>query len=259
MAETEEDVAACLGRAGTMSPQTRSKAVALMGRDEFKAFMDIGETTGSDYLLVNGHHRDGEHGLSPLTFLGAKLYQIAAGMGKERPYILGYFCDEHRPFSVRGLETCKPVGMLLSLLGQLAAQMLKRGVPIDLRHLDDDRWKRIRKRKLGTLGDVFDSLVCQLSPDSKLYCIIDEFTLYEQPGMDEDLGRILYRLVKISTRCKTMRNKAMERVEFKLLVLTSRQARTTGTIFADHTIDLPEVVEARDSAQTVLEKMGEAQ
>lgn len=243
-----------------MTPRTSSKAAELMGREEFKTFMDMGETTGSDYLLVNGHDPDGEHGPS-LTFLSAKLYQIASGMGADRPYILGYFCDEHRPFSVPGSETCKPVGMMLSLLGQLIAQMIARGVSVDLRILGNDGWKKIRERKLKTLGEVLHLLIPDLPSGSKVYCVVDEVAHYEQPGMDEDLGRILYRLTKIARACKAKFRveKGQEGVEFKLLVTTRREARLTGRIFKDHTIDLPVVVEPRDSSQTIIERIGEAE
>lgn len=242
---------------GIMTPRTASKAAELMQREEFKTFMDMSERTGSDYLLVNGHGMDGEHGPSPLTFLSAKLYQIASNLGSERPYILGYFCDEHRPFSIRGSETCKPVGMVLSLLGQLIAQMMTRGVPVDLSYLDDDDWKKIRKRKLKTLGELLQRLVTGLSSSSKVYCVIDEVAHYEQPGMDDDLGKILYRLTKIAAACKGKRRVPQEEgVEFKLLVTTRREARVVGTIFEGHTVDLTEVVEPRDSSQTVIESLG---
>lgn len=244
-----------------MTARTSSKAAELMNRDEFKTFMDMGETTGSDYLLVNGHDPDGEHGPSPLTLLGAKLYQVASSSGVEGPYILGHFCDEHRPFSVPGSETCKPVWMILSLLGQLVAQMIARGVPVDLHFLGDDGWKKIHKRKLKTLGEVLHWLVASLPSGSRVYCVIDEIAHYEQPGMGEDLGRILYRLTKIAMVCKAKHQvpRGEEGVEFKLLVTTRREAREARTIFGDHTIDLPEVVEPRDSSKTVMERIGEGE
>ena len=235
-----------------MTIQATSKIAVLMEKKEFMASMDVGETTGSDYLLVNGHEVS-EDGPSPLSFIGASLYRSATRLGSKGLFILGYFCDEHRPFSKRGSETCKPVGMMLSLLGQLAAQMVQRGVPIDLSSLDDSEWKKIKKHKLKALGRVFGTLVRQLPSGSHLYCVIDEATWYEQPGMSEDLELVLSRLSRTVGDCNNRGE-----VEFKLLVTARGEARRIGLVFGDRVIDLPEAVEPRDSSQTVVGNIGRA-
>ncbi|MBE3045236.1 hypothetical protein IMZ48_22325 [Candidatus Bathyarchaeota archaeon] len=251
--KTERDVKACLSRAGTITIPAQSRLVALMAEKQFQAFMDIDGSTGSASLLVNGYEPV-EVEMSPFSFLGAKLYEMATSVRKNRPYVLAYFCDEHRAFSIKGSETCKPVGMMLSLLGQLAEQMVERGVPVDLSSLENKEWRMVRKHGIPTLGRVFEILARQPPPGSNVYCIIDEVTHYEQPVISTDLENILWGLAGIVEEFEEKGES-----EFKLLVMTRGQARGIGGAFAGRTIDLPENVEARDSSQAEIENLGKGE
>ena len=248
--KTEQDVKACLSGEGLMTVPAQSKVVALMGEEKFQGFMDMDGGTGSARLLVNGH-KPADEGPSPFSILGAKLYAVAASARQNRPFVLAYFCDEHRPFSKGPSETCKPVGMILSLLGQLVEKMVERGVPVDLSTLEDKRWRMIRKHGVITLGRVFDMLASQLPPGSSVYCVIDEVTHYEQSGMAADLKMVLWWLAA-TVEAFDKKGKA----EFKLLVMTRGEARGVEEVFEGRVVDLPENVEARDSAQTVLGDIG---
>ena len=242
---------------GAMNPRAMARAAALIQHEGLKGFMDFdegmekGKFLGSNYLLVNGHDTTGEGSLSPLSFVSAQLYQLAtAPIFSKQPFTLGYFCAMHRPFSVYGSETCQPTGMMVSLLGQLAGQMVERGIPVNL-PLDDKQWRHIKKRKLDILGTVFSTLVEGLPRDSMVYCVIDEFTCYDQPDITEDLQTILQTLIDALKVCDKE-----DGPTFKLLVTTRRQPMSLEVrrMFRGHTVDLPAFVEVRDSSQAILQQ-----
>ena len=254
--KTLPDATECMEQVRGMARPAMSRAVAFMQHEGLKSFMNIdeglenGASPSSEYLLVNGHEAAGGGGLSPLTLGSAQVYLATTQMSSKRGFTLGYFCALHRPLFGSRSETCKPTGMMLSLLGQLAGQMVERGIPVNL-SLDDKQWKDIEKRKLDTLATVFSMLVRGLPRDSMVCCIIDEFTCYDQPDITEDLQRILNTLIDVLKVCDEEDGPA-----FKLLVTTRRQPMSLEVrrMFRGHTIDLPAFVEVRDSSLAILQQ-----
>ena len=255
--EAKRDAEESLNQGGWMSPHAKARVAALVEHEDFKDFIrfDGGMAeeayTDSDYLLVNGNEPTEEPTLSPMTFVGSSIFTFVPDVEVRKFFILGYFCDMHRPFSIAGSETCKPVGIMLSLLGQLASRMLAMEIPVNLEELKDKDWKKIKTRDLEYLGSIFRKLARQLPSDSLLYCVIDEFTYYDQYGMAEDLETILQELRKTVKACQEK-----DRAKFKLLVMTRRDVTSPNlkAVFKNHTIDLPEFVEPGDSSQATMEQ-----
>lgn len=70
--------------------------------------------------------------------------------------------------------------------------------------------------------------------------------------MSEDLEAILWRLTKTVRGCGER-----EDVEFKMLVMARREARKgVARIFGGRILDLPEMVESRDSSQAAIDSIG---
>ena len=226
----------------SMSLHTVKKATSLVLLRRFDPFWQINETgTVSEYLLVKGNESD----ISSLTFVGTFLYQNARGMGDMDPFILGYFCSRHSPSPHFESEATQPVGLMFSILGQLVEQMLARGVQMDLEFLNDGYWEYFEERDLEGLGSVFHQLVLQLPRNSRLYCILDEVSCYDDHGTS-DMMEILWELVDSVKLCKES-----GRVGFKLLVMTQREldVKKLGEILKENIIDLADLTETGNTSQ----------
>ena len=233
-----------------MSLRAVEKATSLVLHGRFDPFWRINETgTVSKYLLVKGNESD----IWPLTFVGTFLYQKAKGMGDLGPFVLGYFCSRHRPSPPFRSEATAPVGIMLSILGQLAEQILARGIQINLEVLKHMYWEKIENRDFKYLGSVFDKLVLQLPRSSRLYCIIDGVDCYDHDGTS-DVVTIL-RELKESVKLY----KASGRVGFKLLVMTQRESNVLklGQIFKKRVIDIADLKEPENASQRFQALFGE--
>jgi hypothetical protein len=275
-----EDAVMVLKDAGVLQVVEYSRAASLIEEERFEKFMDLDRSTRSDYLLVNSNHIPCSDQISPVSAVVAKMFTIIRDLQafdfgpKGAPYVLAYFCDtySHKPFRDDvPEESCKPIGIILSLIGQLAEQMMQRKVAVDLSFLDDRDWEAVQGREkagteklkarqkrermatlLGVLGEVFDNLIGQLPEGSTVCCFVDGVETYEGDGNDQVLVPIVEKLVELVKKCKGKKGG----ICFKLLVTAERSSLKLGPVFGNAQLYLEENPPLQDSARYLIENLG---
>ncbi|KAI1820005.1 hypothetical protein F4861DRAFT_534017 [Xylaria intraflava] len=244
------DVDTCLRLAGGFDENKKAQSVALIQNARFRDFMT--EKFASSSLLVNGRaDLSSTEGLSPLSFVAAKLVRISEGLGSplESPYVVKYFCNQHRPYFDQSAIS-PPVEMMASLVGQLLDRMIKQKVDMDYSMLTREA-KRIKKLNLKALCDIFRKLTYQLPPRSMLLCVIDDLARYEITPFMKETDAIIRRLARLASR-----HESQNRIVFKLLVTCEGRALEISKHFVNQTVNLDAEVEPDESALWKISMMG---
>jgi hypothetical protein len=236
--------------------KVKSRAAYFVQSNEFKEFMQ--EQKRPRRLLVNGREDLATaEGTSPLRLVLANMARYLSKQQAQPVYCVQYFCSEHNnPFradpAVR--RHASPASMMASLIGQLISQMRDRGVAIDLAFLVEKKRRRIEKRKLNTLCEVFRALVAQVPWPSTLICIIDEISIYDIPDVYiEDTDLVMEELKDLTKRRK--RNDTSTPMPIVKLLVTCRGGASlrTAAHFQRYTLHCPSFIEANDSADYIVD------
>ncbi|KAH7111187.1 hypothetical protein EDB81DRAFT_367857 [Dactylonectria macrodidyma] len=180
------------------SPKALGRAKYLMETSEFHGWF---LSTGSEILLVDGHCDDQSIGrLAPTSLTCAGLvetyvhedYNSTALTLAQTPRIILYFFAGEHINSNNGLHG--PHGLIRSLVYQLLLQWPEDGLP-------DPRLFRSQLNAARSAGElsttslcfIFEQLVCQLSSDFPVCCIIDGVSYFETSlyGWRDDLTNIV--------------------------------------------------------------------
>ncbi|KAI1734073.1 hypothetical protein F4680DRAFT_365004 [Xylaria scruposa] len=236
---TFPDVDNCLKLGEAFDEGKKARAAAMITNSRFEEFM--AEYLASSSLLINGREDvSSTDGISSLSYVTAKLARISEKMESPlgSPYVIKYFCNQHRPFfDDSGIPS--PVTMMVSLVGQLLAQMIEKGLDVNLSMLTERDWQRVEKSNLKLLCNIFRELVDQLPPGSVVLCIIDDLAQYEiEPFMD-DTNTIIRRLTRLVA--------GQDQTVFKLLVTCQGRALEISKYFISQTVDLTAEIEPEDS------------
>jgi hypothetical protein len=245
---TSGDVETCLRLGERLDEDNKARAVAMIQNARFGEFM--AEYLASSSLLVNGRaDLSSTEGLSPLSFVAAKLVRISEGIDAPSgsPYVVEYFCNQHLPFSSSS-PIPPPVEMMASLFSQLLAQMIEKGLDVDLSMLTMGDWQKIQKLNLKALCDIFRELTYQLPPNSVLLCVIDDLARYEITPFMRETDAIIRRLTRLVQK--------HEQIVFKLLVTCEGRALEISKYFTNQTVDLDEEIEHDDSASWKFSRFG---
>ncbi|KAH9905189.1 hypothetical protein F4778DRAFT_802664 [Xylariomycetidae sp. FL2044] len=241
-----EDLSTCLELGEALDDRPRAKAASAARNEKLKQF--IAGDFHSSALLLNG--RDdlaSAEGPSPLTYVAAQLASVFQSSGSA--FVLGYFCDQHRPFSDLSVASSSR-GMIASLTGQLLSQMLERGLETNLSFLTKVHWQRLQNLHLSTLCILFRELTDQLAPGTVLVCVIDEISRYETAARRKDTDAVMRRLTRLVSK--------RDEIVFKLLVTCRGRALEVGQYFVGQTVDLEEEVEASDGSRWMISTMSSA-
>ncbi|KAI0548227.1 hypothetical protein F4679DRAFT_551685 [Xylaria curta] len=236
---TASDVDNCLKLGEAFDEGKKARAAAMITNSRFEEFM--AEYLASSSLLINGREDiSSTDGISSLSYVTAKLARISEKLESSlgSPYVVKYFCNQHPPFSDdSGIPS--PVTMMVSLVGQLLAQMIEKGRDVNLSMLTKRDWQKVEKSNLKLLCNIFRELLDQLPPRSVVLCIIDDLAQYEiEPFMD-DTGTIIRRLTRLVAE--------YDQIVFKLLVTCQGRALEISKYFINQTVDLAAEVEPEDS------------
>lgn len=156
---------------GRQGPHTNSLSQAqsrqLLSNPKFHHWIGSNK---SNVLLIDGNSESFIRSkCSPMSSLCAAL--IAGLVQQERAQIVYFFCGTHNTF---GDSLGGPAGLVRSLIAQLLAL---REFNVDFIRFGP--WnEQIQRNDLAVLCAVFRELVTQL-PDTILFCIIDEVSLFE--------------------------------------------------------------------------------
>ncbi|KAI1130702.1 hypothetical protein F5Y10DRAFT_262851 [Nemania abortiva] len=246
---TSGEVDSCLKLGEALNEDKKSRAVAMIQNARFREFM--AEYLASSSLLINGRADvSSAEGLSPLSFVAAKLVRISERMDSSsgHPYVVKYFCNQHPPF-LSGSAISPVVELMASFLGQLLAQMIEEEFDVDLSMLTKSHWQKIENSDLKTLYDVFRELTYQLPPKSVLICVIDELTRYEVAPFIKETDIIVKRLTRLALK--------HDEIVFKLLVTCEGRALDISKYFTNQTetVDLGAEVEPDESASWKISTM----
>jgi len=203
-----------------------------------KKFKTHAEVNCSTSLLVNGRiDLAAAEGLSPLSLVVAKLARISEETGSV--FVVKYFCGQHRP-NIDLSDLSPAVRIMISLTGQLVAQMIERGIEVDLSFLTQVGWQQVAKRKLSILCIIFRELKNQIPANGVLLCLLDEVSQYETALYEKDTDVVLRKLTRLVSK--------HDKLLFKLLVTCQGRALGISKYFVGHTLDLDESIEVDDSS-----------
>ena len=245
--ETANDVTFYLQAGRSLDEGPKARAAAMVRNDHFKTFISEPD---SSMLLVNGRaDLSSVDGVSPLSFVAAELVKTTGEQGSA--FIASFFCGRHRPAYGQTSPYSQACNLIASLLGQLIAQLIDRGVEIDLSFLKKDDWQDLHELKLTSLCFAFRRLAKQLPRKSLLLCVVDEIALYETEGLANDTEATMSRLAKLV--------RAQDDVIFKLLVTSHNRALYVWKYFIGHMLNLQEDIEPDDSSGWHVSAMGDVQ
>lgn len=205
------------------------------------------ENTYSRALLVNGHSDlSSVEGRSPLSLVDAQLIAISENVASA--FVIRYFCGLHTQ-NLDPTTASSPLGMMLSLVGQLLSQILEREIDVDLSNFDKADMKDIKSHNLIALHVLFAELVHQLPPKALLVCVLDEVYLYETGEFEEDTDAVMRHLTWLVSNTTE--------VTFKLLVTCRGRALDFQQYFhEDDILDIEEDVDRDDSAMWTITHVG---
>lgn len=230
-----EDLAKCSRQVRAADDATKAMAASVITKSQFKSFM-TGQATSSA-LLVNGRpSAEAWDGPSPLTLVATEL--ITLSESTPEPYVVKYFCGEHRPRF--GVAEAPAARLMASLVGQLLSLMMERNIAVDLASITPKDRRRVEKSNLKALYNVFKMLTQQLPAKSLLLCVIDEISRYEISMLAEDIRDVMRRLTRLAS--------GPNDISFKLLVTSQGRALRVGEFFEGRTLDLDGEVEPDDAA-----------
>ncbi|KAI0860877.1 hypothetical protein F4860DRAFT_190409 [Xylaria cubensis] len=245
---TSSDVDNCLELGEAFDEGKKARAAAMITNPRFEEFM--AQYLASSSLLINGREdMSSTDDISSLSYVTAKLARISETMESPlaSPYVIKYFCNQHPPFfDDSGIPP--PVPMMLSLVGQLLAQMIEKGLDVNLSMLTKRDWQRVEKPNLKLLCNIFRELVDQLTPRSVVLCIIDDIAKYEIGPFMDDTETVIRRLTRLVA--------AQDQIVFKLLVTCQGRALEVSKYFINQTVDLTAEVEPDDSDSWKISAMG---
>ena len=175
------DIASNLRIAWILPSTSQDRAVALMRLPKMHAWITA---EGSCALFVNGNAVDTLVNQSPLSFVCAKLVDSIRPIDREsrdgafsETLALSFFCGQHRSFED---TDAGPRGLIRNLL----AQLLKAYRDFDLALIR--RLLQVHASDVNGFCAVFASLVRQVPPRIKVFCIIDSVTFYEESRSRRD-------------------------------------------------------------------------
>ncbi|KAF4992488.1 hypothetical protein FDECE_13704 [Fusarium decemcellulare] len=244
------DISTFLRLGYQLSESGKARAAAMIRNDQFGLF--IGETQRSTCLLVNGREDlSVSDGVSPLGLVVAEL----ANKSKERGSTLGpvfvvnYFCAAHQPSPLPGslANQNSAASMMTSLIGQLLNQFTDRGIDVDLSFLTKKKWHKIEESDPEVLCSIFKKLTRQIPPGSAILCMVDEISLYETQMLEYQTNLVMEKLVRLANH----QQKDGHQI-FKLLVTCQDRALGVSRYFSGRVLDLPEEIEADDTAEWAL-------
>ncbi|KAI1274635.1 hypothetical protein F5Y07DRAFT_410066 [Xylaria sp. FL0933] len=243
------DVNTCLKLGEALNDEKKTRAATMIQNAKFREFM-AGNLVSSS-LLINGRvDLSSAEGLSPLSFVAAKLVRISetTDSPSASPYVVKYFCKQHPPFLGQSAVS-PPVAMMASLVGQLLAQMIEETLDLDLSMLTRDKWKKVEQLNLKTLCDIFQELTYQLPSQSVLLCIIDDIGVYEIAPLVKETDTVIRGLAGLVPR--------HEQTVFKLLVTCEGRALDISKYFMNQTVDLVTEAEHDEAASWRISTIGQ--
>jgi hypothetical protein len=241
----QKDLEACLQVGGMLEDDIKARASVMVQSDEFRIW--LAEDDSSRALLVNGHgDLETAETESPLSLADAEL--VRAFEDTRPAFFVKYFCSLHTE-NIDPSRASSPVGIMVSLIGELLTQMMDCQMEVDVSFLSKNDLKKVENDDLDILCIVFRELVLQLPPKALLVCVLDEVTLYETESLGRDIGAVMRRLCRLVVKSTE--------VIFKLLVTCRGQSLEFQQYFQDTDIlDLQEDVELDDLAMWRVRNVG---
>ncbi|KAI1747728.1 hypothetical protein F4782DRAFT_520175 [Xylaria castorea] len=233
------DVDNCLGLGEAFDEGKKARAAAMIKNSIFEEFM--AQYLASSSLLINGREDVSiTDGISSLSYVTAKLAKISERIDSPlgSPYVVKYFCNQHLPF-LDDSGKASPVTMMANLVGQLLAQMIDKGLNVDLSMLTKHDWQKVEKLNLKLLCNIFRELTDQIPSGSVVLCIIDDLAQYEIGPFMDDTDTVTRRLTRLAA--------GHDQIVFKLLVTCQGRALDISKYFINQTADLAAEVEPDDS------------
>ena len=177
-----------------LSRESQDRAVALMYSPQFHTWLT---STTSSVLHINGQMFFSEYEArqSPLSYTCAKFIDSVLAQARHPPtstsnpiVVLRWFCGEHT--NVRNDYDAHPPGMLNNLLAQLILQLLNLGTDSTLGSLPSLG----HNTTLSDLCGLFVKLTRSLPLGTRLFCMLDGVSYYEDAQRRKELEEVLLML-----------------------------------------------------------------
>lgn len=226
-----QDLAEALNITFEQNDEGTRKLSQAVKSDEMRTFLRT--PTVSSTLAINANFEEPST-LSPLSFLDSQVAQIL--FSSNDSILLIYFCSLHA-------ESWDPRASATGLIASLAGQLLSYpNLTFDLSFIDSEKEQLLEQDDFCVLMQLFLCLLHQLPSDVRIFCIIDEISVYETLERQEDTKKLLATLLlEVIGKQREYNLPA-----FKLL-LTDGCSSGVGTIVGmENVLELNEDGEAED-------------
>lgn len=177
------DIQITMRRGVGLDPSCQGQVYALIRNSKFETWL---KSRDAQVLLVDGNSlSEALSRTSPLSLLCATLAQSFVDI--ESAVCLQFFCGLHTSSndSLSG-----PKGLIRSLISQLLSYS-----SFDLGFINSRISRdRIQNYELDHLCELFRRLLCQISIDNVVFCIIDSISLYEKAEWRQDVCFVVRKL-----------------------------------------------------------------
>ena len=189
-----KDTVQQLGLINILSRESQDRAVALMNSEQIHTWLT---SITSSVLHINGQMFLSEYEArqSPLSYTCAKFVDSILAQTRQSQastssptVVLRWFCGQHTNF--RTDFDAHPPGMLNNLLAQLINQLLKLGLESTLGNLPSLG----HDPTLSDLCELFVKLTRSLPVGTRLFCILDGVSYYEDAQRGKELKEVLLML-----------------------------------------------------------------
>ncbi|KAL3471640.1 hypothetical protein BJX99DRAFT_266539 [Aspergillus californicus] len=209
----ETDVNENYSYGATMPPAKQDRSVYILTSPDFVSWI---RASASRILIINGRHMGPSSFRSPLSFISARLVSTLnilrqTAHSKDQVAAVHFFCGEHAD---RGDKLNSAAAIMNHLLAQLLASFTDLD-PTTLIKLGD-----FRSTDLDAVCKRFKALLALLTPNTVIFCIIDNLPFYLADERTSKDTRSLLRILISVTRHQKRAQESRGGCRFKLLLTT---------------------------------------